>query len=265
MPHFSVLQPSPFVVWRFQGKQVGEGEILNLFQVTRQDGGEYICTAENRVGPEAEARLLLVVSYLPEIRAERPHVHCGPGHPFRLCCRVRARPRAKVSWQRDGRIIERSDGVEIVAKGGRSCLHVAHMKEGDFGQYTCEASNTLGSSKDSIIVVGTPEAPVLGPAAVYRGSDPLGSGQLTLGWKTLSFSPVLQHEVLIQQKDDYLDNWEELEVTPKEQPRDHRFQASLSNLLPNSTYMVRIRARNRRGWSPLSKLLEFETTSKTRR
>ena len=82
----------------------------------------------------------------------------------------------------------RSNGVEIVAKGGRSCLHVAHMKEGDFGritslhqsnhpqhddttiisisiisislmmtwsgQYTCEASNTLGSSKDSIIVVG---------------------------------------------------------------------------------------------------------------
>ena len=34
---------------------------------------------------------------------------------------------------------------------------------------------------------------------VYRGSDPLGSGQLTLGWKTVSFSPVLQHEVLIQQ------------------------------------------------------------------
>ena len=95
----------------------------------------------------------------------------------------------------------RSNGVEIVAKGGRSCLHVAQMKEGDFGgififtteqssafsdqsisinisinisisinininininisqmlssgQYTCEASNTLGSSKDSIIVVG---------------------------------------------------------------------------------------------------------------
>ena len=51
----------------------------------------------------------------------------------------------------------------------------------------------------SIQLAGTPEAPVLGPAAVYRGSDPLGSGQLTLGWKTLSFSPVLQHEVLIQQ------------------------------------------------------------------
>ena len=28
----------------------------------------------------------------------------------------------------------RSGGVEIVAKGGRSCLHVAHMKEGDFGR-----------------------------------------------------------------------------------------------------------------------------------
>ena len=28
-------QPSPFVVWRFQGKQVGEGEILRLFKVTR--------------------------------------------------------------------------------------------------------------------------------------------------------------------------------------------------------------------------------------
>ena len=77
---------------------------------------------------------------------------------------------------------------------------------------------------------------------VYRGSDPLGSGQLTLGWKTVSFSPVLQHEVLIQQvgkdslllivklddqKDDYLENWEELEVAPKEQPRDHRFQVFL--------------------------------------
>ena len=23
----------------------------------------------------------------PEIRAERPHVHSGPGHPFQLCCR----------------------------------------------------------------------------------------------------------------------------------------------------------------------------------
>ena len=28
----------------------------------RQDGGEYICTASNRVGPEAEAKLLLVIS-----------------------------------------------------------------------------------------------------------------------------------------------------------------------------------------------------------
>ena len=27
----------------------------------------------------------------------------------------------------------RSDGVEIVAKGGRSCLHVAQMQENDFG------------------------------------------------------------------------------------------------------------------------------------
>ena len=144
------------------------------------------------------------------------------------------------------------------------------------GQYTCEASNTLGSSRDSIIVVGkcrsfkrpfasslhsfllatiafwfsgTPEAPVLGPATVHRGS--LGSGQLTLGWKTISYSPVLQHEVLIQQvftvfldahrdkrndqKDDYLENWEELKVKPKEQPRNHRFQVFSASFLSNLT------------------------------
>ena len=99
---------------------------------------------------------------------------------------------------------------------------------------------------------GTPEAPVLGPATVHRGS--LGSGQLTLGWKTISYSPVLQHEVLIQQvftvfldahcdkrndqKDDYLENWEELKVKPKEQPRNHRFQVFSASFLSNLTYLT---------------------------
>ena len=38
------------------------------------------------------------------------------------------------------------------------------------------------------------------------------------------FHPLKYKKSDVDQKDDYLENWEELQVTPKEQPQDHRFQ-----------------------------------------
>lgn len=52
------------------------------------------------------------------------------------------------------RIFNDFDGIEIVSTGLGSKLTFFNVSDGDYGNYTCVAINTLGSSNTSFLLFG---------------------------------------------------------------------------------------------------------------
>ena len=83
-------------------------------------------------------------------------VHSGLGHTLQLECHVSAMPVAQVIWLRHNRPLGRktaftSDGSPPDVKHG---LKLDNLTKRDFGEYTCEATNALGTDTAHIMVVG---------------------------------------------------------------------------------------------------------------
>ena len=93
---------------------------------------------------------------------------------------------------------------EAPVLGPAAVYRFLHKQNKQTNKRRCTGFYTLDVENNNISIIATnsfllKSKKTKKQASMYRGSDPLGSGQLTLGWKTVSFSPVLQHEVLIQQ------------------------------------------------------------------
>lgn len=67
------------------------------------------------------------------------------GKPFSLSCEATGKPIPTCRWLRNGREILPGGRFRIEAKGGAFWLHFSDILEQDYGDYTCEASNAMGS------------------------------------------------------------------------------------------------------------------------
>uniref|UniRef100_T1H4Q5 Ig-like domain-containing protein n=1 Tax=Megaselia scalaris TaxID=36166 RepID=T1H4Q5_MEGSC len=72
--------------------RIGDGQILTLEKVERQQAGVYQCTADNNVGEPVTVDMRLDVLYAPEIQVEKSWVHTGEGYEAVLQCIVFADP-----------------------------------------------------------------------------------------------------------------------------------------------------------------------------
>ncbi|KAL9897501.1 klingon isoform 2-T6 [Glossina fuscipes fuscipes] len=189
--------PVPSIYWTKKtgaGKssaRIGDGPILTLEKVERQQAGIYQCTADNGVGDPVSVDIRLDVLYPPDIQVEKSWIHSGEGFEAKLVCIVYADPVATVSWYQNSFLIQSTDRRIMSSRGNRHTLTIRHIQQEDFGNYSCVADNSLGRSRKYMELSGRP-----GPAEFYSPKWGRLSDSYNLTWKIDSYPPLEEVRLL---------------------------------------------------------------------
>ncbi|KAJ6650559.1 hypothetical protein lerEdw1_005956 [Lerista edwardsae] len=133
---------------------ISEDEFLEITGITREQSGEYECTAINDVAAPDIRRVKVTVNYPPSI-SHAKNTGASVGQKGILRCEASAVPVAEFQWfKEETRLANGLDGVRIENKGRMSTLTFFNVSEKDYGNYTCVAINKLGNTNASIILFG---------------------------------------------------------------------------------------------------------------
>ncbi|XP_048357015.1 igLON family member 5 isoform X1 [Sphaerodactylus townsendi] len=179
-------KPEPTVTWRqLKDGFTSEGEYLEITEINRQQAGEYECITANGVSLPDRKRVLITVNYPPTITdvKDAPSL---PGKPALLRCEAMAVPPAEFQWFKDDkhRVIGGVDGLQIQNERTRSMLLFTNVTVRHYGNYTCLASNTLGSFNVTLRLIRPGS---LENMAVTGQASPLFLGLLSCVFVTLLF------------------------------------------------------------------------------
>ncbi|XP_036600382.1 opioid-binding protein/cell adhesion molecule isoform X1 [Trichosurus vulpecula] len=182
----AIGRPEPTVTWRHLSVKEGQGfvsedEYLEISGITRDQSGEYECSALNDVAAPDVRKVKITVNYPPYI-SNAKNTGVSLGQKGILRCEASAVPLAEFQWFkeetrypeiRDGATLKLSrlatglDGVRIENKGRMSTLTFFNVSEKDYGNYTCVATNKLGNTNASITLYG-PGAVIDGVSSASR-------------------------------------------------------------------------------------------------
>uniref|UniRef100_A0A0B7BN15 Uncharacterized protein n=1 Tax=Arion vulgaris TaxID=1028688 RepID=A0A0B7BN15_9EUPU len=178
--------PDPNIEWFQNGQLLKADDIIRLSyrrgvatleiaESVIEDEGDYVCKATNTAGvASTKANVTVIVKKsapAPEkiVASEAPRFvellqgqSVNDGDSITLLCRISGKP-DDVKWSKEGKVIESSDDFRYENAGDVYRLVVAEIFPEDGGVYTCQASNSGGSSSSSsTIYVGVPdEEPVI--------------------------------------------------------------------------------------------------------
>ncbi|XP_029812774.1 neurotrimin isoform X2 [Suricata suricatta] len=180
-------RPEPTVTWRhISPKAVGfvsEDEYLEIQGITREQSGDYECSASNDVAAPVVRRVKVTVNYPPYI-SEAKGTGVPVGQKGTLQCEASAVPSAEFQWYKDDkRLVEGKKGVKVENRPFLSKLIFFNVSEHDYGNYTCVASNKLGHTNASITlfeVKTTALTPWKGVQVTQSGSPKLVERKLYL-------------------------------------------------------------------------------------
>ncbi|XP_011864762.1 PREDICTED: myosin light chain kinase, smooth muscle-like isoform X3 [Vollenhovia emeryi] len=172
-----VGHPVPWIKWDKNGtvvtpstrisiKERDDVKILEIVDVIQEDAALYRVTAENDFGRiEASARLEVINRYEATSRTIRTRSASPRTYPsfdrsllpttsrinsrLQLECRVRGTPSVTSTWYRNGRPLERSSRIKRHFDGTTAKIEIPKVKASDAGEYTCVATNILGSIRSS--------------------------------------------------------------------------------------------------------------------
>ncbi|XP_039190471.1 protein CEPU-1 isoform X1 [Crotalus tigris] len=172
-------RPDPTITWRHISPKasgfMSEDEYLEITSITREQSGEYECSASNDVATPVVRRVKVTVNYPPYI-SDTKNTGVPVGQKGILQCEASAVPSAEFQWYKDDkRLLEGQKGLKVENKAFFSRLTFFNVSEQDYGNYTCVAYNQLGNTNASIILyeISEPTSSTLfqGPGAVHDGNS----------------------------------------------------------------------------------------------
>jgi len=264
--------PAPTLAWH---KSVGTapgghvscgGTCFTIPHVDLATSGDYICSAVNGVGHPQHATITLHVLYPPEVSCQSDSVSGGGGANLVLGCFVHGEPSPSVNWFKDGHMLE-TDGKRIRMEWNRDkrmhSLSILRSVEQDFGNYSCVASNMMGSSRCFMELNGRPFN-----VTISSNADHLSSATYyQVRWRTTSHFRVDTFTLLYRkisrlgrQEQGLTGEWSTVKIPG---PGHHQIQLesswTLTNLTSSSSYECIIQAHNQHGWSTPSPIYVFQT------
>ncbi|KAH8284326.1 hypothetical protein KR018_009356 [Drosophila ironensis] len=263
--------PVPSIYWTKKSgankssARIGDGPILTLEKLERQQAGVYQCTADNGVGDPVTVDMRLDVLYPPDIQVEKSWIHSGEGFEAKLVCIVYADPVATVSWYQNSFPIQTTDRRIMNTRGNRHTLTIRHIQQEDFGNYSCVADNSLGRSRKYMELSGRP-----GPAEFYSPKWGRSPDSYNLTWKIDSYPPLeevrlLYRRVLMNDSFQQPGRWHDFILTPEHRPASepltHIMSYTIKNLHPGAYYEAIVQAKNRYGWNEVSDIFQFIVAS----
>ncbi|KAM8927088.1 neurotrimin-like isoform 1-T1 [Pelodytes ibericus] len=183
-------KPDPVINWRYLSPKargfVSEDEYLQIIGITKEQSGQYECSAANDVSAPDVRRVKVTVNYPPYI-LDTLNIGAPLGHQGVLRCDAMAVPAAEFKWYKeDKRLSVSRRGLKVENSETFSRVTFFNVSEQDYGNYTCVATNVLGQSNASIIlfeIFQSTSSPLLqeettavltplkGPGAVHDGNS----------------------------------------------------------------------------------------------
>ncbi|KAM9299638.1 igLON family member 5 [Gastrophryne carolinensis] len=150
----AVGKPEPTVTWRqLRDGFSSEGELLEITEINRQQAGEYECITSNGVSSPDSKKVMITVNYPPVI-TDVKNSESAVGKPALLRCEAMAEPHAEFEWFKDDkRITAGIEGLKIQNEKTWSVLVFSNVTSRHYGNYTCLASNRLGSYNNTVRLV----------------------------------------------------------------------------------------------------------------
>lgn len=141
----------------------GTKAYLTVYELTREDTGNFKCIADNGIGEPATRTAKLVVKYAPIINKspENSKAASNKGETATLTCQAEGAPDITFTWYKDGVEIDLSNSKfqtdldksrTIEYTGTLRIRNVANM---DYGTYNCTATNVKGSDSFLVSLHGT--------------------------------------------------------------------------------------------------------------
>ncbi|XP_048418190.1 opioid-binding protein/cell adhesion molecule homolog isoform X1 [Stegostoma tigrinum] len=197
----AIGRPEPTVTWRHLSPPVRdfvEDEYFEITGITKEQAGDYECSAYNEVSSADVRKVAVTVNYPPYIPDTR-NVGAAVGQKGILQCEAAAVPSPEFEWYKeDQRLRNGLNGIQIKKTGDRSMLTFFNVSEEDYGNYTCVAMNKLGTSNTSVLLFEVSEptsstqiqeektSTVLanwkGPGAVLDGNNRASGGMTASRW-----------------------------------------------------------------------------------
>ncbi|VDN57478.1 unnamed protein product [Dracunculus medinensis] len=145
--------PKPLITWTFNDteiisskKFITDDKKLKIFPFQQSDTGNYQCIAINENGEVKHDFQLNIRENAAPLIVDKPlSQNAQPGRRIVFVCRAIGEPTPQISWLFNGNEIDRSDLHISIGKNNTEYI-IAHVTREDEGEYTCLATNPLGSS-----------------------------------------------------------------------------------------------------------------------
>ena len=138
-------QPQPSITWSKafgslpKEKAAVKNGALTIYHITKNDGGIYMCKAENILGRATSTVLVIVFSPL-RFKVRPPHeVTPFSGFNVRLPCLAVSDLKPTVTWEKEGKMLLPID-TYVLTNG---TLLFRDIKQSHQGTYICRATNAL--------------------------------------------------------------------------------------------------------------------------
>ncbi|XP_076282094.1 cell adhesion molecule Dscam2 isoform X2 [Lasioglossum baleicum] len=167
--------PTPHFFWTLDGFplpqndrfMIGQyvtvhGEVIshvNISVVHVDDGGEYRCSASNRVAKVHHSARLNIYGH-PHVRPMGNYAAVA-GETTVIKCPVAGFPIASITWMKDGKKLPGNRRQQVTKNGTLILLDVDSST--DRGAYTCTANNTQGLSDSQTIHIEVKVPPTIAP------------------------------------------------------------------------------------------------------
>jgi len=252
--------PVPEVLWRRRERPMPTGEDFisakSIYYPTtnRHHSGIYTCSADNGALETAAAEIKLTVHHPPEIDQNKLFIQNKEENEVEITCTVHASPVAKVTWFKDGKLLEPKNNV-ISRRGNRHTLLLPGIIEGDKnGSYECRAKNSLGEASAS-----TDVSAVIQPAQFTSASDGTDMTKYVLEWIVISTTEVSECNIRFKVDDDSKD-WMYITANVKKDEADtYVGKVTLEHLQPGKKYVVQIASKNADAYNEFSENFKFAT------
>jgi roundabout axon guidance receptor 2 len=154
-------QPEPFTWWEKNGAQLKNPKpyisLLNnhhqnsffiypngtliINNASLIDSGEYVCVARNDAGYRYSPPALLNVFDKPSFTIEPESSKFVQNSRAELRCEAQGYPKPQIEWKKEGSM----DNIPLKAQISDNLLVIPNLQIEDEGEYTCMASNQLGT------------------------------------------------------------------------------------------------------------------------
>ncbi|CAI9152033.1 unnamed protein product, partial [Rangifer tarandus platyrhynchus] len=146
-------KPEPSISWRHispSAKPFENGQYLDIYGITRDQAGEYECSAENDVSFPDVKKVKIVVNFAPTIQEIKSGT-VAPGRSGLIRCEGAGVPPPAFEWYKgEKKLFNGQQGIIIQNFSTRSILTVTNVTQEHFGNYTCVAVNKLGTANASL-------------------------------------------------------------------------------------------------------------------